>query len=103
MGNVGFDELDRLALEVLEPGAITLGKVDALKVDAELTLEGINTGCVLDENKAPACGDNAGLKVLTEPAEAEATEPLGTNSIDCALAVFIKQRARKSSFFIPSL
>ena len=70
-----------LALKAVELGVITLDKVDslkvdalkvdALKVDAELTLEGINTGCVLDENKAPSCGDNVELKVLTEPAEAE--------------------------------
>ena len=71
-----------LALKAVEPGAITLGKVDApeieaeleldaLEIDAELTLEGVKTGCALEGNKAPSCGDNVELKVLTEPAEAE--------------------------------
>ena len=102
-----------LALKAVELGVITLDKVDSLKadteeldaleIDAELTLEGVKAGCALEGNKAPVCGDNVGLKVLTEPAEAEVTESPGANSIDCALAIFIKQRARKSSFFIPPL
>lgn len=102
-----------LALKAVELGVITLDKVDSLKadteeldaleIDAELTLEGVKAGCALEGNKAPSCGDNVELKVLTEPAEARVAEPLGANSIDCALAMFIKQRARKSSFFIPSL